>query len=163
MTRGRKVLISLVPVIVVVVLALWVERRVTREKKLARLSHAMEEATRRDERRIAALGRVLAGEIVARPDLGPCPVAAMESARPIVLPSEAARGAFMTDLARAISEDVEPTGADEWTYEIDVVAERGRSMLYDFGTERVLCAGSFSDLSETDDPRGTLVAAGPPL
>ena len=162
MRRGPKVLISLVVVFVVVVVALWTERRVARGEKLARLSRAMEEAKQKDERRVEALRRVLAGEIVPRPDLGPCPVDAMESARRLSLASEGARGGYMPDLARAVADDVEPARVEEWTYEIDVVAERGRSMLYDFATDRVLCAGSFSGLSETDDPRGTLVAAGPP-
>jgi hypothetical protein len=161
-TRGRKLLVALVPVFVAVVVALWIERRLAHQQRLARLSGVMEEAMIKDDKRIEALRRVLAGEIVPRPDLGPCPVDAMESARRISVANEAPRGALMTELARAIADDVEPMAVDDWAYEIDVVTGRGRSMLYDFATDRVLCAGSFAALTETEDPRGTLVAAGPP-
>lgn len=79
---------------------------------------------------------------------------AMETARIFHPETPGARGAFMRETAAAIEEGREPQELGSWTYELDVLDEAKRAVLWDFGNDRPLCIGPLVG----DDPRGALLA-----
>lgn len=156
MTPPAKIGALAVTAFVLVVVVLWVRRRMAHEADVARLASYVERARAMDEARIEWM-RTLATEPPAGGDYGACPIAAMEKARVARLASPDAKGAFLTDAFSAIAAGREPLPLTEWTYELDVITSHERAVLYDYATDRALCAGSVRGLAEGDDPRGRLV------
>ena len=137
-----------VAVFATVVVVLWIRHRIHHEERVVRLTKLLEDARAKDEKRVAFLRRD-----PPRGD-GPCNMHAMETARIFHPDSVVSRGAFMRETAAEIEEGREPRELSSWTYELDVLDDAKRAVLWDFTTDRALCGGPITG----DDPRGGLVA-----
>lgn len=156
MRRSAKIGGLAVAAFVVVVIALWIRKRIAHEAEVERLAAYVARARDMDAARVTWMTS-LATEPPGGGDFGACPLEAMEKARVARLASPDAKGAFLTEALSAIAAGREPLPLASWTYELDVIESHERAVLYDYVRDRAVCFGSVRGLGPNDDPRGRLL------